>query len=183
MLENTVHKDIEKILIDENTISLRVKALAAEISAYYSSLGVEEIVLLGILRGAVVFFSDLARHIIQIPLVFDFMALSSYGDASVSSGEVKIIKDASENLSGRHVLIVEDIIDSGITLNALNKLLRSRNCASIRLCAFCDKPSRRKVPVNIDFCAFTVPDEFIVGYGMDYGGFYRQLPYVGALKV
>lgn len=170
-----------RILISEEEIAKRVAELAEEISRFYKNLAAEEIVVICILRGAVIFMSDLVRQITDIPLVLDFMAISSYGSSTKSNGTVRIIKDASEDLSGRHVLIVEDIIDSGYTLESLKKVLKSKNCKSVHLCTFCNKPSRRKVDVEIDFCGFEVPDEFIVGYGLDYSGLYRELPHVAII--
>ena len=135
----------------------------------------------GILKGASVFFTDLVRNI-DLFVQFDFMIASSYGNATESSGSVKILKDLDYDIAGRHVLVVEDIIDSGTTMNYLLKYLAAKQAADVKLCSFLSKPSRRKVEVKIDYCGFEVPDEFLVGYGLDYAEMYRNLPYLGVLK-
>ena len=169
---------IQEILIDKEQLAERVRELGEEITADYAG---KEILMIGILRGAVIFMSDLARSI-SLPVSLDFMAVSSYGASTSSSGVVRILKDLDEELAGRHVLIVEDIIDSGLTLNYLVENLKSRNPASLRICTLLNKPSRRKAVVNVDYNGFTIPDYFLVGYGLDYAGKYRNLPFIGVLK-
>ena len=137
--------------------------------------------MVGILKGSFMFFSDLVRSI-NMPLNIDFMAASSYGSGTETSGKVLIKKDLSVDIKGRHILLVEDIIDSGVTMSQLMAELMKREPASIRLCALLSKPSRRRIEVNIDYCGFEVPDEFLVGYGLDYAENYRNLPVIGVLK-
>ena len=173
-----VEKDIEKILVNEQEIRQKVKQIAKEMGAYYNG---EEVVLVCILKGSVTFFADLVREL-PFPVIYDFMCVSSYGSNAVSSGSVRILKDLTVDIAGRHVLIVEDILDTGNTLHALFKQLNARQPASLKLCCFLDKPSRRKKPIKADFSGFAIPDEFVVGYGLDYNEKYRQLPYVGVLK-
>lgn len=173
-----MHKDLCKILITGEEISKRVKEIAAQITKDYEG---EEVLVVGILRGAVVFYSELVKEI-DLDLRFDFMSVSSYGDGTVSSGEVKIIKDISQPIAGLNVIIVEDIIDTGNTLKNLKKLLLTRNPKSLKICSLLDKPSRRKVELEGDYVGFTVPDEFVVGYGLDYQEKYRNIPDVGVLK-
>ena len=170
--------DIKEILIDKEQLAERVRELGEEISADYAG---KEILMIGVLRGAVIFMSDLARSI-SLPVSLDFMAVSSYGASTTSSGVVRILKDLDEALAGKHVLIVEDIIDSGLTLNYLVDNLKSRNPASVKLCTLLNKPSRRKAPVHVDYNGFTIPDYFVVGYGLDYAEKYRNLPFIGVLK-
>ena len=170
--------DIKEILIDKEQIAERVRELGEEISADYKD---KEIVMIGVLRGAVVFMADLARSI-TVPVTLDFMAVSSYGASTSSSGVVRILKDLDEELDGKHVLIVEDIIDSGLTLNYLVDNLKSRRPASVKLCTLLNKPSRRKAPVHVDYNGFTIPDYFVVGYGLDFAEKYRNLPFIGVLK-
>ncbi|MDF9407935.1 hypoxanthine phosphoribosyltransferase [Pelotomaculum isophthalicicum JI] len=173
-----MHPDGEKILLTEEQIKLQVTKLGRQISQDYAN---KEILVVGILKGAMVFLADLVRKI-TIPTYFDFVAVSSYGSSTKSSGVVRILKDLDRSIQGRHILIVEDIIDSGLTLNYLSDNLSSRGPASIKLCALLDKPSRRIEPVNIDYCGFTIPDEFVVGYGLDYNERYRNLPYIMILS-
>ncbi len=173
-----MHKDLCKILITGEEISKRVKEIAAQITKDYEG---EEVLVVGILRGAVVFYSELVKEI-DLDLRFDFMSVSSYGDGTVSSGEVKIVKDISQPIAGLNVIIVEDIIDTGNTLKNLKKLLLTRNPKSLKICSLLDKPSRRKVELEGDYVGFTVPDEFVVGYGLDYQEKYRNIPDVGVLK-
>lgn len=171
-------KDLEKILVSEEEIAARVKSLAEEMDAYYKG---EEVVLVCILKGAVTFFSDLVRHV-SFPVQFDFMCVSSYGSGAVSSGKVQIKKDLSVDISGKNVLLVEDILDTGNTMSALIELLKERNPKDIKLCALLNKAERRVQPIEADFSGFDIPDEFVVGYGLDYDERYRQLPFVGILK-
>lgn len=177
-MSKELEKDIEKVLITEEQLKERVYEIAQAMDAYY---GEQEVVLVCILKGAVTFFSDLVRAV-SFPVQFDFMCVSSYGSGTESSGRAKIIKDLSVDIAGKNVLIVEDILDSGNTLDALVKLLLSRNPKDIKLCCLLDKPERRVKPIKPDFGGFQIPDEFVVGYGLDYNEQYRQLPYVGVVK-
>lgn len=172
---------LDRVILSEEEIQNRVSALAEEITAHYQAMGVGELVVIGILRGAVLFMSDLIR---QLPLSvsIDFMAISSYGGGTASSGSVRILKDISEDIGGKHVLVVEDIVDTGLTLNSLISVLQARNPQSLAVCSLLNKPSRRKTEAQPDFCGFEIPDEFVVGYGLDYAGHYRHLPYIGVLK-
>jgi hypoxanthine phosphoribosyltransferase len=170
--------DIQETLLTTEQIKTRISELGKEISRDYAG---EEILMIGVLRGAVIFMADLARAI-DIPVAIDFMAVSSYGLGTSSSGVVRILKDLDEDLEGKHVLVVEDIIDSGLTLKYLLENLKSRNPASVKLCTLLNKPDRRKVKVDIDYNGFTIPDYFVVGYGLDYAEKYRNLPFVGILK-
>jgi len=170
--------DIDRVLFTEEAIQGRVRELGKQISADYEG---KDLVLVGILRGATVFLADLSRNL-SIPVSIDFVAISSYGTGAVSSGVVRILKDLEEAVESRHVLLVEDVVDSGLTLNYLLENLRARNVASLRVCALLDKPSRRQVPTQVDYLGFTVADEFLVGYGLDYAQRYRNLPFIGVLK-
>ncbi|MEN6413366.1 MAG: hypoxanthine phosphoribosyltransferase [Veillonellales bacterium] len=170
--------DIEKVLISEEDLAARIKAMGKEITADYAG---KEILMVGVLRGAVIFMSDLARAI-KVPVAIDFMAVSSYGVSTSSSGVVRILKDLDEELEGKHLLIVEDIIDSGLTLKYLFENLKSRHPASVKICTLLNKPERRQADVTIDYNGFIVPDEFVVGYGLDYAEKYRNLPFIGILK-
>ncbi len=170
--------EIEKVLLTKEDIAARVQELGAKISQDY---GDEEILVLCILKGAAIFMSDLVRAITS-PVAMDFISVSSYGASTESSGVVRIIKDLERSIENRHVLIVEDIIDTGLTLKYLVENLKSRNPASLKLCSLLDKPSRRKTDVKADYLGFEVPDEFLVGYGLDYADRFRALPYVAVLK-
>lgn len=170
--------DIEKVLISEDELASRIKELGEEITADYAG---KEILMIGVLRGAVIFMSDLARAI-KVPVAIDFMAVSSYGSSTSSSGIVRILKDLDEEVQDKHVLIVEDIIDSGLTLKYLLENLKSRKPASMKICTLLSKPERRKANVDISYNGFIVPDEFVVGYGLDYAEKYRNLPFIGILK-
>lgn len=171
-------QDLEYVLYSAEDLAAGVKRLGEEISAAYAG---EELVVVGMLKGATLFFADLVRQI-ALPVRFDFMVASSYGCAAESSGTVKITKDLSADIAGKHVLLVEDIVDTGCTLHSLLPLLAQRGPKSLKLCALLDKPERRKLDVQIDFKGFTVPDAFLVGYGLDYAEKYRNLPCIGALK-
>lgn len=173
-----MNKDIKSVLFSEETLSLTVKELGKKITEDYKD---KKLLLLGILKGSVVFMSDLMRNI-DVPCEIDFMAVSSYGNGTKTSGRVRILKDLDRDIAGYDVLIVEDILDSGNTLNYLIDVLRTRNPASIHICTLFDKPERRQVPVYADYKGLAVPDEFIVGYGLDYSEKYRNLPYIGILK-
>ena len=175
----SMHQDIDHILVSEEELKAKVAELGAQISADYEG---KDLLLVSILKGAVVFMADLMRAV-TIPCGIDFMVVSSYGGANTSStGLVKIIKDLDQDLSGKDVLIVEDILDTGITLSHLMPMLQMRKPNSLRLCTILSKPSRRKADIEPDYCGFEVPDEFVVGYGLDYDEKYRNLPYVGVLK-
>lgn len=171
-------RDVERILITSEEIGARVRELGQQITNDYAG---QDILMIGVLRGAVVFMSDLARAI-KRPIDIDFMAISSYGLSTNSSGVVRILKDLDEVVQGRHLLIIEDIIDSGLTLNYLVENLKSRKPASVRICTLLSKPDRRKVDVQVDYNGFIIPDYFVVGYGLDYAGKYRNLPFIGVLK-
>ncbi|MBA3419356.1 MAG: hypoxanthine phosphoribosyltransferase [Geodermatophilaceae bacterium] len=170
--------EIEKVLIDERQIAAKTIELAAQVSADYAD---REILLVGVLKGAVMFMSDLARALSR-PTELDFMAVSSYGSSTSSSGIVRILKDLDRDISDKHVLVVEDIIDSGLTLSWLLKNLRSRRPLSLEVCALLRKPDAIKVQVPVKYVGFDIPPEFVVGYGLDYAERYRDLPYIGLLK-
>ena len=168
-----------RVLIPEDQIEARITEIADQISEAYKG---ESLHLICILKGGAMFMCELAKCIHDVDVSFDFMSVSSYGGGTTSSGEVKITKDFDVSIEGRHLIIVEDILDSGRTLSYLMKTLKARGAASIALCTFLDKPDRRVVPVEVAYKGFTVPDAFIVGYGLDYDQKYRNLPYVGVLK-
>ena len=170
--------DIQSVLLSAEQIQQRVAEMGAQISHDYVD---KDPVVVGVLVGSAIFTADLLRHI-TVPCSLDFVAISSYGKESRSSGVVRIIKDLDESVESRHVLIVEDIVDTGLTLNYLLDLMRHRNVASVRVCSMLDKPSRRLTSVHLDYVGFEVPDEFVVGYGLDFAQRYRNLPYVGILQ-
>ncbi len=172
------NSDIEKILVSNAEIAKRADEIAAQINADYKG---KPILVVGILRGASIFLADIFKRL-EGDVELDFMSLSSYGNGTNSSGEVKMIKDLSEPVDGKNVLIIEDIIDTGITLSYLIKVLEARNPESIKLCALLDKPSRRKVELKGDYIGFEIPDEYVVGYGLDYAEKYRNLPDVCVLS-
>lgn len=172
-------KDIERILIPETHIQARVAELGARISRDYA--GTDNLLLVGVLKGCMMFIVDLARNI-HLPLAIDFIAISSYGQSTESSGVVRLLKDLDTDIAGWHVLIVEDIIDSGLTLSYLCDQLERRNPASLRICALLNKPERRIANVTVDYLGFDIPNEFVVGYGLDFGERYRNLAYIGILK-
>ena len=174
-----MYNDIQEILLTEKEIRKKVQYLGKQISQDYNKN--DEIVVVGVLKGASVFMADLIRQI-DIPVYIDFMAVSSYGYSTESSGIVRILKDLDFEIEGRHVLIVEDIIDTGLTLKYLTDNLRSRNVKSLKICTLLDKPERRKCNLDIDYIGFKIPDKFVVGYGIDYGEKYRNLPYVAVIK-
>ena len=176
-----MEKNIDEILLDEQTLANRVREMAERITADYQELDIDELVVIGILRGSVIFMSDLIRQL-QLPVTIDFMATSSYSKGTRTSGTVRILKDIAESITDKHVLIIEDIIDSGLTLQCLTQLLEARRPKSLKLCTLLDKPSRRLVELEADYTGFQIPDKFVVGYGLDFSGHYRQLPYVGVLK-
>ena len=171
---------IERVLFTEEEISTRVAELGAQISEDYKDID-SPLLTVGILNGAIVFFADLVRKI-TIPVQFDNLIASSYDANSHTSGKVNILKNLENNVKGRHILLIEDIIDSGTTMNYLLSYFKDKKAASVKICALLNKPSRRKVDVKIDYCGFDIPDEFIVGYGLDFAQHYRNLPYLGVLR-
>ncbi len=175
-----MHDDIERVLFTQEELREKVAAMGKKISEDYQN-ACEDIFCVGILKGAVVFYTDLVRSI-SLPVQFDFMIASSYGNKTSTSGSVKLLKDLDYDVEGKHLIIIEDIIDSGTTMQYLMRILRERRPKSIKLCALLSKPSRRTADVHIDYLGAEVPDEFLVGYGLDYAGTYRNLPYIGILK-
>ncbi len=171
--------DVAKILIPEDVLQARIAELAQKINAVYTDE--DRPLLVCVLKGAFMFLADLTRHL-RMRHEIDFMETSSYGSGTVSSGVVRILLDLERNIEGRHVLIVEDIIDTGRTLDYITRNLRTRNPASLRVCTLLSKPARREIDVSIDFVGFEIPDEFVVGYGLDYAEIYRNLPFIGVLK-
>jgi hypoxanthine phosphoribosyltransferase len=174
----SIHQDIEQVLYTEEELRRRVKELGRQITADYAG---REPMLVSVLRGSYIFMADLTRAI-SLDVTVDFMAVSSYGAGTVSSGQVEIKKDLSDSIEGKDLIVVEDILDSGNTLYYMMDVLRARQPASIRICTLMDKPERRTKPITADYVGFTIPDAFIVGYGLDYAEKYRNLPYVGVLK-
>lgn len=177
-ISSNMHDDIEETLISEADLQARVRELAAAIQRDYVG---KDLVLLGILRGAIMFMTDLARQL-SMPLNMDFMAISSYGNATESSGVVRILKDLDDAIEHKHVLIVEDIIDTGLTLRYLMEILENRNPASLAVCALLDKVKEREKLIAPMYTGFEIPDRFVVGYGLDFAQKYRNLPYIGVLK-
>ena len=175
-----MNNDIAKVLLSEEQLKKRIAEMGAEISRDYAG---KTPTIICILKGAVMFYTDLLREI-TVPMTMDFMAVSSYGTKTKSSGEVEIRKDLSSSIENKHVLIVEDIVDSGFTLSYLSRMLASRGAASIKIATLLDKPARRApgIELKADYSGFVVGDEFVVGYGLDYAELYRNLPYVGVLK-
>jgi hypoxanthine phosphoribosyltransferase len=172
-----LEKAVTETLIDESSLQARIRELGAEISADYEG---RDLLLIGVLKGAVFFMSDLMRNL-TIPCEIDFMAISSYGDSTDSSGIVRILKDLDINIEGRDVLVVEDIIDSGLTLSYLLRNLEAREPASLEICALLTKPDRREIEVPVRYVGFEIPNRFVIGYGLDFAERYRNLPYVGVL--
>jgi len=170
-------RGVSKVLIEEDAVAARVAELGADVSTDYAG---KDLLLIGVLKGAVFFMADLMREL-TIPCEVDFMAISSYGASTDSSGVVRILKDLDINIEGRHVLVVEDIIDSGLTLSYLMRMLESRNPASLEVCALLTKPDRREIDVPVRYTGFEIPNEFVIGYGLDFGERYRNLPYVAVL--
>ena len=173
-----VHEDIEQVLISADEIQDKIAALAKEITEDYRD---KDLLLVGVLKGAFVFMSDLAREV-KLPLEFDFMAVSSYGSTTKSSGVVRILKDLDYEITGRHVLLVEDIIDSGLTISYLLRYLEARQPASLEICSLFWKKGEQAVPLDVKYPGFEIPAVFVVGYGLDYAERYRNLPYIGVLK-
>lgn len=173
-----MHQDVQSIMFSKEQIERRIGELAAQLSREYEG---KTPLMVGILKGSIMFYADLLRAM-TIPVEMDFMAISSYGAGAKSSGEVKLIKDLDRKIEGRHVIIVDDIIDSGYTLSYLKRMLYSRRPESVKICALLDKYSRRVVPIEADYKGFDCEDEFVVGFGLDYAERYRNLPYIGILK-
>jgi len=173
-----VNNNILKILISEEELQEKVKELGKKITEDYKD---KDLMIVGVLKGCVIFLSDLIREI-DLPLTMDFMVVSSYGSSTKSSGVVRIIKDLEKDIAGKDVLIVEDIVDTGLTLNYLIDYLKSRNANSVKICTLLEKPDRRKAQVELEYVGFRIPDEFVVGYGLDYAEVYRNLPFVCILK-
>lgn len=178
MKNNALPADIDRILATEDEIEESIQRLAAQISEDYAG---KEVLLIGILKGAFIFLADLSRHL-TIPHSVDFMSLSSYGATATTSGEVRIIMDLRTFIRDKHVIIVEDIVDTGYTLVYLQQLLGSRKPTSLKNCVLLSKPDRRKVSIAIDYLGFEIPDHWVVGYGLDYADKHRTLPYIGVLK-
>ena len=177
-MNDNMKEDVLRVLLSEDEIREKVRELGCKITADYKN---SNLMLVTVLKGAVVFLADLMRQI-DVPAEIDFMVVSSYGSGVKSSGVVKIVKDLDVPLAGKDILIVEDILDSGLTLSYIKELLESRGPRSIRIATLLDKPSRRKVDLQADYIGFSVPDEFVIGYGLDYDEKYRNLPYIGILK-
>ena len=177
-MNDNMKEDVLRVLLSEDEIREKVRELGGKITADYKN---SNLMLVTVLKGAVVFLADLMRQI-DVPAEIDFMVVSSYGSGVKSSGVVKIVKDLDVPLAGKDILIVEDILDSGLTLSYIKELLESRGPRSIRIATLLDKPSRRKVDLQADYIGFSVPDEFVIGYGLDYDEKYRNLPYIGILK-
>ncbi len=173
-----MHADVEEILLSGEEVQARVAELGAQLAADYDG---REPVLVSVLKGSIIFLADLVRAM-PIPLSIDLMEVSSYGTSTESSGQVRILKDLSTSIEGREVIVVEDIIDTGLTLNYLLRYLHDKGPASIRICCLLDKPARRLAPIEIDYRGFTIADRFVIGYGLDYGERYRNLPYIGVLR-
>ncbi len=177
---DVLRKDIAEVIISEEELQQRIGELGELITEDYQDS--TELMLVCILRGAVIFMADLARKI-NLPVTFDFMDVSSYGSGTESSGTVRILKDLEDDIGGRHILIVEDIIDTGLTLKHVIKLLETRDPASVRVATLLDKPERREMKhIEVDYNGFEIPDKFVVGYGLDFAEKYRNLPYIGVLK-
>ena len=172
--------DIAKVYFTEKELQAKVRELGRQITEDYKDAK-EDIYCVGILKGASVFYTDLVRAI-DLPVRFDFMIASSYDNGTSTTGSVKILKDLDYDIEGKHLIVIEDIIDSGTTMSYLLKYFEHRKPASVKLCALLSKPSRRTAEVAIDYCGFEVPDEFLVGYGLDYAEIYRNLPYIGVLN-
>ena len=168
-----------EVMISEEQIKQKVEELGREIQAHYQES--ENLLMVALLRGSAIFMSDLCRAV-DLPMSIDFMTVSSYGNSTQSSRDVKVVQDLTESIDGRDVIIVEDIIDTGNTLSKVVDMLKLRNPKSLTLCTLLDKPSRREVAVDVDWVGFSIPDEFVVGYGIDYAQKYRNLPYIGKVK-
>jgi len=177
MTSAELERGVGEVLITADSLQERIRELGREITADYAG---RELLLVGVLKGAVFFMADLMRHL-RVPCEIDFMAISSYGASTDSSGVVRILKDLDINIEGRHVLVIEDIIDSGLTLSYLSRNLESREPASLEVCALLTKPERREIDVEVRYVGFEIPNKFVIGYGLDFAERYRNLPYVGVL--
>ncbi len=175
---STLEPDIDHILVTSDQLREEIGRIGERISADYAG---KDLLLVGVLKGAIMFMVDLARAI-DLPVTIDFMAVASYGASTETSGIVRILKDLDNSIEGKHVLVVEDIIDSGLTLNYTLETLRARNPATLRVCALLNKKERRMVDVPVDYVCFNIPDEFVVGYGLDFNQIYRNLPFIGVLR-
>lgn len=173
-----IYENIERILFSKDELAKRIKELGAQITNDFEG---EDVVVIGVLKGCVLFMTDLIREI-DLPMDIDFMVVSSYSHSTESSGNVKIIKDINIDVANKNVIIVEDIIDTGLTMHNLKEIFEIRDCKSFKICTLLDKKERRKVEVNADYVGFDVPNEFVVGYGLDYDGKYRNLEEIGVLK-
>ena len=173
-----MHNNIAEILITEKELQSRIAELGKEVAKDYEG---KTPIFVGVLKGAIMFFADMVRAT-PIPCEYDFMAVSSYGAATISSGKINLIKDLSADIKGRHVVILEDILDTGNTLRFVVDYLLEKEPASLKICTLLDKPSRRTAPIEADYVGFTIPNQFVVGYGLDYDEIYRNIPYVGILK-
>lgn len=173
-----IDPDVEEILLSSEQVQARVAELGAQLAVDYAR---RDPVLVSVLKGSIIFLADLVRAM-PIPLSIDLMEVSSYGASTESSGQVRILKDLSTSIEGREVVVVEDIIDTGLTLNYLLRYLHDKGPASIKICCLLDKPARRLAEIEIDYRGFTIPDRFVIGYGLDYGERYRNLPYIGVLR-
>jgi len=178
MMKTELDRAVGEVLIDADALRARIGELGEDISSYYAG---QDLLLIGVLKGAVFFMADLMRHL-SVPCEVDFMAISSYGAQTDSSGVVRILKDLDINIEGRNVLVVEDIIDSGLTLSYLMRNLESREPASLEVCALLTKPARREIEVPVRWIGFEIPNRFVIGYGLDFAERYRNLPYVGVLS-
>ena len=178
MMNTELERAVGEVLIGEDNLRMRIADLGEEISAYYEG---RDLLLIGVLKGAVFFMADLMRHL-TVPCEVDFMAISSYGAQTDSSGVVRILKDLDINIEGRNVLVVEDIIDSGLTLSYLMRNLEAREPATLEVCALLTKPARREIDVPVRWIGFEIPNRFVIGYGLDFAERYRNLPYVGVLS-
>jgi len=177
-MQSELDHDIEEILVDRAAIARRIEELGAQLTRDYVG---RDLLMVGILKGAVMFLVDLARAV-PLPLAIDFMAISSYGASTQTSGVVRILKDLDESVDGKDVLVVEDIVDTGLTLKYILRTLAVRRPASVKVCALLVKEKARPINVDVDYVGFVIPDRFVVGYGLDYAEAYRNLPYVGVLK-
>lgn len=173
-----LYRDIQNVLISKQDIAQKIKQIAKQLSVDYAD---KNPLMICILKGSFMFFADLLREM-DIPLEVEFIAISSYGSGSKTSGEVKVVKDTDKSLEGRHVIIIEDIIDTGLTLSYLKNMLERRAPASLKICALLDKPERRKIDIEADYLGFKIPNHYVVGYGLDYAQKYRNLPDICVLK-
>jgi hypoxanthine phosphoribosyltransferase len=177
-MSESLHDDVSEVLVDAERLQARIKELGGQITGDYEG---RDLLLVGVLKGAVFFMADLMREL-ALPCEIDFMAISSYGAGTDSSGVVRILKDLDLNIAGRDVLVVEDIIDSGLTLSYLMRTLRARRPATLEICTLLTKPERREIDVPVRYVGFEIPNKFVIGYGLDFGERYRNLPYIGVLR-